>query len=854
MNESLEKKNCCMALLAHVDAGKTTLSEALLKEAAVIRTLGRVDHQNTFLDYDLQERQRGITILSKQALFDWHTTHFTLIDTPGHVDFSAEMERTLQILDYAVLLISAQDGIQPHTRTIWKLLESYQIPVFLFINKMDQTYRSQAELLEELRNNLSENCLDIETILQREENVALCSPALLEMYLTEGRIPDPALAKAIAQRQLFPCFFGSALKQEGIRELLDGLDQFTLAPSYPAQFGAHVFKISRDPQGNRLTHVKITGGTLRAKSLLQEEKVDQIRIYSGNKFILVQEAKAGTVCCLKGPQKLQIHDSLGIDARHFPPQLAPCLDYRMILPPNKDRFQVFRQLKQLEEENPELHLQYLPSFSDIRVAVMGKIQIEILQQMILDRFQLSVTFDQGKISYKETILEPVEGVGHYEPLRHYAEVHLLLTPLERGSGLIIDSDCPEEMLEAKWQRIILDCLDQNELTGVLINAPLTDMRITLLGGKAHLKHTQSSDFREAALRALRHGLTFTRSLLLEPIYHFELVLPSEFLSRALHDLERMHAETTLQTLEKGKSRIVGTAAVRMMQNYQSEVLAYTRGQGQLSWFFSGFQPCSDQEAVVAESGYDPQRDPEHSADSIFCAHGAGFLVKAQDVYEHMHLERLWQKEKKVQESPIRQSKVSEEELNAVMERTYKRKERPAPRPIAIKKELPEHIEVKPVEKKTACLLVDGYNMIYSWENLSLLAQTDLFAAREELIRILSDYLGRTDGILIVVFDAWKVPNNPGKIIQQGNFYQVYTKTSETADSYIEKTTHHLAKEYQVTVATSDGMEQRIILGQGALRLSARELKKRIESARKQSGPLQPSKPHPLAELKKQMEK
>lgn len=846
-------KKIVLGTLAHVDAGKTTLSEALLYHCRSIRTFGRVDHQNSFLDYDLQERQRGITISLKQAVFSWNNTEFTLLDTPGHTDFSAEMERTLQVLDYAILLISASDGIQAHTRTIWKLLESYHLPVFLFINKMDLAYRDEQALMNEIRSMLSDHCVSMNDANNLEQ-LAMCSDALLDSYMENGTISKEELSKAIQNREIFPCWFGSALKQQGIEEFMNGLDCFTQTKNYSDEFGARVFKITRDPQGNRLTHIKITGGTLQAKSIVNNEKIDQIRIYSGNKFVMVQETSAGTVCCLKGPQNIQIHDGLGFENKGRSPLLSSCLGYRILLPVGTDPFQAFRQFKQLEEENPELRLDYDSTHQQIRIEMMGEIQTEVLKQTIADRFNLNVDFDEGQINYKETISQPVEGIGHYEPLRHYAEVHLLLEPLKPGSGLLFETLCPTDTLEAHWQKLILSILDSTELTGVLTNSLLTDMKITLLTGKAHLKHTEGADFRQATLRALRQGLRSTQSVLLEPIYRFEMEIPNEAASRALFDLDKMNAEYTIHQDAEGKTHIQGTAPVSKMQNYQTELKSYTRGSGTLLCIFDGYQPCGNQDEVVEAIGYDCGSDIDHPADSVFCSHGAGFNVKWDNIDEYMHLERAWQPAKIENSSSVHvRHKVNDEELKAVMARTYKQKERPKETKRVVKKELPEHMPVTITEKKTECLLVDGYNMIHSWQATKSLADEDLANARDLLIQILMNYQGYRKGILIIVFDAWKVKENPGSITQKDNTYIVYTKTSQTADTYIEKATHRLAKEYKVTVATSDGMEQLIILGQGALRLSARELELQVLQAEKKNRPNQPELKighRPMQDLKK----
>lgn len=820
-----------LGILAHVDAGKTTLSEALLYQAKVIRRRGRVDHQDTYLDYDAQERSRGITIYLKEAAFQWQNRSFTLLDTPGHIDFSAEMERTLQVLDYAVVLISGIDGVQAHTQTIWRLLESYQIPAFIFVNKMDIAYDNQAVLMAQLKTRLDSRCVDFTDRSAQAEEIAMCEDELLESYLADGCLHDDQIRQAVERRHLFPCFFGSALKDLGIENFLDELVRITSEKEYPEVFGARVYKVSRDSQGTRLTHVKITGGSLKAKAVLENgEKVDQIRVYSGSQFTMVNEIQAGSICCLKGPQKLCIHDGLGFESRAHAPLLSSCLSYNLIPPPGADRFQLYRKLKQLEEEDPQLHLQFNAATQDIRVQIMGSVQIEILRRLIADRFQLDIEFDQGKINYKETILEPVEGVGHYEPLRHYAEVHLLLKPGMPGSGLKITSECPVDVLALPWQKMILNSLDAEEVPGVLTGSPITDMEIILIGGRGHIKHTEGGDFRQAALRALRQGLRSVRCQLLEPVVSFRIEIEPAYLSRVLFDLETMKAQSAMSQPPAGFTVIEGTAPVSKMQNYAADLAAFTRGTGRMSSVFEGYQPCAEADAVIEASGYQCDKDLDYPADSIFCSHGAGFLVRWDEIDQFMHVERQWQPAQSgALQPPLRHNRytVDEDELKQVMNRTYKPKEKITVRTPGKKAELPEHMPVTMKKPLTQCLLVDGYNMIHSWKDLSILADADLSAARDRLIQMLSNYQGTRTGILIVVFDAYKVQDNPGSMQKLNNIHVVYTKTSQTADSYIEKATHQLASQFQVTVATSDGMEQLIIMGQGAMRLSARELENEI---------------------------
>lgn len=849
-------KQIILGALAHVDAGKTTLSESLLYQSNQIRKRGRVDHQDTFLDYDDQERSRGITIFLKQAMFPWKQTEFTLLDTPGHIDFSAEMERTLQVLDYAIVLISGIDGVQAHTHTIWKLLETYHVPAFVFVNKMDIAYDDAAALMTSLQTQLDPRIIDFTQVDTQMENIAMQRDDLLESYLEQGSLTPSQIQSAVADRSLFPCYFGSALKADGVEALLDGLDAYTAMKHYPETFGARVYKVSRDRQGTRLTHVKITGGVLKAKQVLDNgEKVDQLRLYSGEQFTMVNEVQAGQVCCLKGPMKLGIHDGLGFEQPARTPVLSACLSYSLIPPAGCDPFALYRQLKQLEEEDPQLHLQFHAPAQEIRIQIMGSVQIEILKQLIASRFHLDVEFDEGKINYKETICAPVEGVGHYEPLRHYAEVHLLLEPLPPGSGVQVTSDCPVDWLALPWQKMVLNCLDEIEVPGVLTGSPITDIKITLIAGKAHVKHTEGGDFRQATLRALRQGLRRTTCQLLEPVYQFRMELPAGQLSRALFDLERMQAQSSITQNQTDTVVLEGTAPVSKMRNYQTELTAYTHGLGRLVCTFQGYQPCADQQTLIEAIGYDCDGDLDFPADSVFCSHGAGFLVRYDEVEEHMHIEAQWHPQKtETIDSGYHHNRytVDDAELKRVMERTHKPKEKVAVRAPVKRTEIPEHIEIQRQKPKTKCLLVDGYNMIHSWSELVPLAQEDLSAARDQLIQLLSSFQGTRTGILILVFDAYQVKDNPGSIQKLHNLYVVYTKTSQTADSYIEKATHQLADEFEVTVATSDGMEQLIIMGQGAMRLSSRELEAQVQQLRHQHRKQEREnlEPHrPLKELK-----
>lgn len=861
-SENKPKQHICMGILAHVDAGKTTLSEGILYTCGAIRKLGRVDHQDAFLDTNLLERDRGITIFSKQAecqLEDWQ---MTLLDTPGHVDFSAEMERTLQVLDYAILVISGADGVQGHTETLWRLLEQYEIPTFLFINKMDQPGTEKERLMEELKGKLHEGCIEFSMDQESEswkEQVAVCEEAMLETYLEDGEIPAQAIREAIKKRKIFPCYFGSALKMLGIKEFLTDLARWMKAPEYPDTFGAKVYKISRDSQGERLTHLKITGGELKVKAVLSDtgkddsqEKINQIRIYSGEKYTLVQEAKAGMVCAVTGLTATYPGQGLGIEEASEQPILEPVLSYKITLPPQVNVHQALLQLRQLEEEEPLLHIVWNETLGEIHAQVMGEVQIEILKSVIQERFGMEVSFDAGNIVYKETILEPMEGVGHFEPLRHYAEVHLLLEPGERGSGLVFSADCSEDVLDRNWQRLILTHLEEKEHKGVRIGAAITDMKISLLTGRAHLKHTEGGDFRQATYRAVRQGLRKAKCQLLEPYYEFRLEVPSEQVGRCMTDIQKMLGEFDPPKIEGDMTILTGSAPVITMRDYQKEVISYTSGRGRISWRLKGYYPCHNEEEVIEEFGYDPEADLENPTGSVFCAHGAGFVVNWDQVEEYMHLEG-WSDPSKKQEEPQMELRVkkdwkeenerylaAEKELEEIFERTYgpihkRGEEYVSPRRVkgwkksrrnpmeGFGKSTSDYKKKKSSGQEKEYLLVDGYNIIFAWEDLKELAAANIDGAREKLMDILCNYQGFKNCILILVFDAYKVKGNPGSVEQYHNIYVVYTKEAETADQYIEKTVHEIGRTDRVTVATSDHLEQVIILGQGARRMSAREL-------------------------------
>lgn len=821
-------KKIVVGILAHVDAGKTTLSESMLYLSGRIRQLGRVDHQNAFLDYDKQERNRGITIFSKQAIINWKDVEITLIDTPGHADFSAEMERTLQILDYAIVVINGLDGVQTHSETIWNLLSYYHIPTFLFINKMDITPYSQEHLLHNIQSRLDEHCFDFtnqdETFF---ESVALVDDDLLDEYMEHQTIQTQSFIPYIQQRKIFPVYFGSALKTDGVTAFMDALDTYTKEPCYPDEFGAQVYKVTHE-SGHRLTHVKIVGGSLKTKEKIKDdEKVDQIRRYSGHKYEMLEVAMPGMVVALKGLSSIQPGEGLGYKQTSLSPLLSSYMNYRIVLPDDCDQHQMLKNLQQLSQEDPSLHVTYHQELDEIRVQLMGEIQIEILKNIIQERFHVDVSFDQGQILYKETILNPVEGVGHFEPLRHYAEVHLLLEPLEVGSGLQFETDCSEDVLGRSYQRLILTHLQEKEHLGVLTGSPITDMKITLLCGKAHQKHTEGGDFREATYRAVRQGLKMAQSILLEPYYQFRLEIPATCLSRALYDIEQMHGtfempDTSLETII-----IEGEAPVACMQNYYQEVIAYSKGKGKLSCSLKGYQPCHNQDEVIEKIGYDSETDMHHPTGSVFCAHGAGFYVSWDQVRSYMHVQSGW-KEKTVSTSQqaTRTYANEDEELDDIFTRTYGPVQRRLADDYYRKEPIQESMQVK---MKPECLLIDGYNVIHAWDELKDLASVNLGSARGRLIDILSNYQGYRQCLMIIVFDAYKVKDNQGTLEKNHNVYVVYTKEAQTADMYIERVTHHLASDYRVIVATSDALEQTIVIGRGARRMSSRELKLEVEA-------------------------
>ena len=846
------RKQIVLGILAHVDSGKTTLSEAMLYRAGVTRRLGRVDHKDAFLDTDALEKARGITIFSKQALLTAGDTDITLLDTPGHVDFSTETERTLQVLDYAVLVVSGTDGVQSHTETLWRLLRRYRVPTFVFVNKMDLPGMERQELLAQLNRRLGEGFVDFGAEqADRDEALALCDENLMDRMLDAGQLQDADLIPAIARRHVFPCWFGAALKLEGVDALLDGLDRYTRpAPALEA-FGAKVFKVSQDEQGARLTWLRVTGGELKVKAQLTgeadgelwAEKANQLRLYSGAKYTLTEAIGPGQVCAVTGLTKARPGEGLGAERDSDLPVLEPVLSYQVLLPEGADVHAALGKLHRLEEEEPQLHVVWNETLGEIHVQLMGEIQLEVLRSLLAERFGLEVEFGPGGILYKETITEPMEGVGHYEPLRHYAEVHLKLEPLPRGSGMQFAAGCREEVLDKNWQRLVLTHLEEKQHLGVLTGSPLTDVKITLIAGRAHLKHTEGGDFRQATYRAVRQGLMLAKSQLLEPWYAFRLEVPAENIGRAMSDIQRM--EGTFDPPESGEETAVltGFAPVSTMRSYPMEVVSYTRGRGHLSLTLDGYRPCHNAQEVIAAIGYEPEHDLDNPADSVFCAHGAGFVVPWDQVRSHMHVDSGWGKSTRPeQEAAVPQRRAmayratleEDAELLKIFERTYgpiKRDPLAAFRPVQ-KRERPD-FAAEQWEIAPEYLLVDGYNIIFAWDELNVLSKESLDAARHKLMDILCNYQGFQKCVLILVFDAYRVPGSPGSIEQYHNIHVVYTKEAETADMFIERVTHEIGRNRRVRVATSDGMEQIIILGHGALRVSARMFHEEVQNVEKQ---------------------
>ena len=841
-----------IGILAHVDAGKTTLSEALLYNAGITKALGRVDKGNAYLDTDELEKQRGITIFSKQAEFIWKDLEVTLVDTPGHVDFSAEMERTLQILDYAILVISASNGVQSHTRTLWELLKMYKVPTIIFVNKMDMPDTDKALLLSELKSKLDDSCIDftdIQEVMSNEE-VAMTNESLMEEFLSCGKIDIEDIKRGISDREIFPCHFGSALKNDKIIDLLDGLNTYIDEKKYPDKFSAKVYKINRDSQGNRLTYIKVTGGVLRVKDIIDdsEEKINQIRIYSGDKYRTANEIYSGEVCAVTGLTKTYSGENLGIENDNNDVILEPVLMYRVVLPQEIDAAMMLPKLKQLEEEDPTLAIKWNEDLKEIQVCLMGEVQIEILKKLVLDRFKVAIEFDQGNVVYKETISNTVEGVGHFEPLRHYAEVHLRLEPGEIGSGLTFETECSEEILAKNWQRLILTHLQEREHKGVLTGSGITDMKITLVSGRAHLKHTEGGDFRQATYRAVRQGLKMAQSVLLEPYYDFRLEIPTEMLGRAMTDIERIYGKINPPENYGEYSVITGYAPVVTMRKYREDIAAYTKGQGKITCTLKGYLPCHNQKEIVEAYGYDSEADTFNPTGSVFCAHGAGFYVSYDKVYEYMHigLENQPDKEYVYNDNNIVSGEYKEEwigidEVDAIINQTYNanKKSEGENKRNNWKKSRNEqdyfdYKGSKSVNSETRekYLLVDGYNVIFAWDDLKELAAVNIDGARGKLMDILCNYQAICKCELIVVFDAYRVKGHDTEISDYHNIHVVFTKEAETADQYIEKFAHQNGRKYNVTVATSDGLEQIIIRGQGCNLISSRELKEEIDRASK----------------------
>ncbi len=861
VSDKKKPNHVCLGILAHVDAGKTTLAESMLYHCGSIRKAGRVDHGDTHMDTYELERARGITIFSSQArlmLGGQELLEATLIDTPGHVDFSAEMERTLWILDYCILVISGADGVQGHVRTLWRLLSQYRIPVFLFVNKMDQQGTDRRALLEELRTELDEHCVDFtqdRDAGELWEDLAVCDEELLEAYLEAGKLDEGQIAEKIADRRIFPCYFGSALKDEGVEEFLEGLNRFLVCPSWPEEFGARVYKIGRDAQGNRVSFLKVTGGSLKVKQLLAgerdgepwEEKADQLRLYSGDGFQPVMEAQAGMVCGVTGLSRSYAGEGLGFEKNGPAPELEPVLTYQLLPPEGSNLHELLKKLRLLEEELPELHVVWREELSEIHVRVMGEVQLEILQNLMEERFGVPVEFGAGSIVYKETIASVVEGVGHFEPLRHYAEVHLLLEPGEPGSGLVFESRCSEDLLDRNWQRLILTHLQERNHPGVLTGSDITDMKITLMAGRAHPKHTEGGDFRQATYRAVRQGLKQAQSVLLEPFYEFCLEVPPDRIGRAMTDIQQMSG-TFMEPEQEGRlMKLTGTAPVSKLGGYGAEVTAYTKGEGRFSCVLKGYGPCADADEVIAAIGYDSELDAENPTGSIFCAHGAGFYVPWNQVFSYMHLDSVLRPKKEQENMGLaaaRQSRsslgaVDPKELEEIFVRTYgpiRRDRQGVGRKERIFRPEPEEEPIRKIKSRRGekeYLLVDGYNIIFAWDELRELSELNLEAARGRLMDILCDLQGALGCTVILVFDAYRVEGNRGEVLKYHNIHVVYTKEAETADQYIEKTVHEIGRKHRVTVATSDGLEQVIILGQGAARLSAAGLYELVQLTKEQ---------------------
>ena len=866
MGTKMKEKKVVIGILAHVDSGKTTLAESMLFISGSIRKLGRVDHKDAFLDNYEIERARGITVFSKQAKLEISDKEITLLDTPGHVDFSSEMERTLQVMDYALLVINGKDGVQGHTQTLWKLLKKYRIPTFLFINKMDQPGTDKDVLLSNIQKNLDDKCINFNTEAESKneflESVALCDEKLMETYLDEGDIQTEYIIEAISERRIFPCFFGSALKLEGVEEFLKGLDKYIKLPSYSDEFGAKIYKIAYDDKNTRLTYMKITGGVLKIKDMLTNannsntktdniwsEKIDQIRIYSGNQYICEKEVYPGEICAVTGLSTTYSGEGLGNEAASEAPVLIPILTYKIIFPDNISAKDMYLKLCVLEEEDPQLHIVWNSVLEEIQIQVMGDVQIEILKTIIKERFNTDVEFGSGNIIYKETIENKVIGIGHFEPLRHYAEVQLLLEPLDRGKGLEFATNCSEDILDRNWQRLIMTHLEEKQHKGVLIGTDITDIKITLVAGRAHLKHTEGGDFRQATYRAIRQGLKTAKSILLEPVYQFRLELPQDMIGRAMSDIQKRNGSFDAPVIENGIAVLEGTAPVATMMDYQREVIAYTHGTGKYFCTLKGYQPCHNEAEILSKYDYDSEADIDNPTGSVFCSHGAGYYVNWYDVSQHAHLniDNISESKDEVIDSEpcvnnrkkiLSDEFISEEEIEQIFERTFgnlKKERNNWGKTIKPSNEQ----SYKGYEKTTVntskeeYLLVDGYNIIFSWDELKKLSEINIDSARDKLMDILCNYQGYKKNIIILVFDAYKVPRKDRDISKYQNIYVVYTKEAETADQYIEKTTHKIGNKFKVTVATSDRLEQMIVWGDGAVRLSASALREEIIKTNKE---------------------
>lgn len=827
-------KKIIAGILAHVDAGKTTLAEAMLYRTGKLRKIGRVDHGDTALDTHALERERGITIFASQAVFSTDKMEVTLLDTPGHVDFSSETERTLGVLDYAILVISGLDGVQSHTLTLWKLLRLYGVPTFVFVTKMDFARKSREEIIENLNSELDGEFVDFGDEAAMSEGLALCNESMMEKYLGGETIDEREIAEAIKLRQVFPCFFGSGLKLDGIDEFIDALEKYTIQPEYSEAFGAKVFKISHDPQGVRLTHIKVTGGSIKVREMIGDEKISGIRIYSGAKFTTADEGKSGEICALTGLDKTHNGQGLGFEAAGERPTLEPVMNYRVVLPDGCDADTILPKLRELEEEDPQLHVTWNSHLKEIHVGLMGDVQAEILKSIVAERFGVKIDIDSGRVMYKETIENKVEGIGHYEPLRHYAEVHLIMEPLPRGSGLVFRTDCSEDTLDRNWQRLILMHLGEKQHLGVLTGSPITDMRITLAAGRAHIKHTEGGDFRQATYRAVRQGLMQAKSKLLEPYFSFRLEVPSEQIGRAINDIRMKSGSFDSPEESGGISVLRGRAPVTELNGYASEVAAYTGGRGRLYCESAGYDDCHNAEKVIAELAYDPEADLENTPDSVFCAHGGGFGVKWNKVGEYMHLESCLEKEKPYTPPVNRRNlHIDDKELEAIMEREFGKPKYELYRPTA-KKNDGNQTDFEMTERKSY-VLVDGYNVIFAWDELKSLADTDLGAARERLMEILCNYSAYTKNNVVLVFDAYKVPGNTGERFDFHNIHVVYTKERELGDVYIEKLISEIGKNDRVRVVTSDNLIQLSAVRFGVLRMSAAEFEREVDSVHAKIG-------------------